>query len=106
MVEARRPADKWRILGIGFELLWKVRAWSRSSLAAQHRDLSLEGGNTLAQPVILLARFGCHFFDGLKLLALHHIHVAQDLLALRPHHRLELALHALCRTGGVGHQLR
>jgi hypothetical protein len=37
-------------------------------------------------------------------LALHDVHVAQDLLALRLHHRLEFALHALRCSCRVGHQ--
>src|SRR6185295_5713325 len=56
------------------------------------------------QRLVFLARQAGHVLDGLELLALDHIEVAQDPLGLIAHYRIDLALDALGGAGGVVHQ--
>ena len=88
----------------------KQRGWPLPAASAHWRSLrqgSLSSSrDARAQPFVLVARLGGHLLDGLEFLALHHVHVAQDALALRLHQGFNLAAHALRGAGSVGQQLR
>ncbi len=61
-----------------------------------------KAGETLVLGACLLG----HRLHRLELLALDDIHVGQDLLALGAHQAFGLLAQTLCRTRGIGHELR
>src|ERR1700751_2795915 len=69
-----------------------------------YAELGLQRQNPGLQTLVLLARDAGHVLDGLELLALDHVEVAQDLLGLGTPERIDLLFHALRRTGGIVHQ--
>src|SRR3954453_18686696 len=64
-------------------------------------ELAFQYGDTRLQQIIFLACDPRHVLDRLELLTLHNVEVAQDLLRLVADHRVDLALDALSRAGGV-----
>src|SRR5262249_23089639 len=77
----------------------------RLGSALQAREFGLERREASTELFILLARLDRHLLDGLELLALDHVHLAQQALALGFHHGFKIAAHALCRTCRIGHEL-
>src|ERR1700733_746616 len=67
-------------------------------------ELGFQRGDAQLQRLVFLARQPRHVLDRLELLALDDVEVAQDLLGLVAHHRIDLALDALGGAGGVVHQ--
>src|SRR5689334_19930667 len=54
----------------------------------------LERGQSLGEPLLLLARLGRHGLDRLELLATHQFHAVEDVLELFAEPRLDLLPHA------------
>src|SRR5262245_25503841 len=67
-------------------------------------EFGFKDGDARLQRLVFLARQARHVLDRLELLALDDVEIAQEFFGLVAHHRVELALHALCRTRGVIHQ--
>src|ERR1700674_2119951 len=71
---------------------------------AGNAELGFQRTDARFQRLVFLARQPRHVLDGLELLPLDDIKVAQDFFGLIADHRVDLALDALGGTGGVIHQ--
>src|SRR5215471_1086727 len=74
-------------------------------LSLQAGEFGLERCQASAELFVLLARLGGHLPHRLELLALDHVQLAQQALALGLYHGFEIAPHALGRAGRIGHEL-
>ncbi len=63
-------------------------------------------GDSRLKRLVFFARKPCHILNGLEILALDHIQLAQNTLCLGAKQRLEFPAHTLGDAGGIVHKPR
>src|SRR6266849_415510 len=76
----------------------------RRAPGRRRRELGLQSGNASLERFVFLPRQPGHLLDGLELLAMDHVEIAQNPLRLGAQHCVEFPPHALSDAGRIVHQ--